>query len=131
MPWAPEGAQGIDPHKVGLRPPTLSLRPRADPSHLLCQQPRHLLCQQPRKLQQLQHQLQHHLQHLTSQSHPPHPGDGAPKALPPQGVVDSIEMSDVAADVAAVAAFFAADTADVLAADTTDVCRPREAEGRA
>ena len=40
---------------------------------------------------------------------------------PRQGVVDSIEMSDVAADVAAVAAFFAADTIDVLAADTTDV----------
>ena len=30
-------------------------------------------------------------------------------------------MSDVAADVAAVAAFFATDTTDVLAADTTDV----------
>ena len=30
-------------------------------------------------------------------------------------------MSDVAADVAAVAAFLAADTTDVLAADTTDV----------
>ena len=30
-------------------------------------------------------------------------------------------MSDVAADVAAVAAFSAADTTDVLAADTTDV----------
>ena len=47
---------------------------------------------------------------------------GAPKA-PPQGVVDGIEMSDVAADVdvAAVAAFLAADTTDVLAADTTDV----------
>ena len=30
-------------------------------------------------------------------------------------------MSDVAADVAAVAAFLAADTRDVLAADTTDV----------
>ena len=30
-------------------------------------------------------------------------------------------MSDVAADVAAVAAFFAADTTDVLAAHTTDV----------
>ena len=40
---------------------------------------------------------------------------------PRQGVVDSIEMSDVAADVAAVAAFLAADTTDVLAADTTDV----------
>ena len=54
------------------------------------------------------------------------------------GVVDSIEMSDVAADVAAVAAFLAADTTDVLAADTTDVLSaakaadgPREAEGRA
>ena len=42
-------------------------------------------------------------------------------APPPQGVVDSIEMSDVAADVAVVAAFLAADTTDVLAADTTDV----------
>ena len=31
MPWAPEGAQGIDPQQVGLRPPTLGLRPRADP----------------------------------------------------------------------------------------------------
>ena len=41
---------------------------------------------------------------------------GAPP--PPQGVVDEIEMSDVAADVAA---FLAADTTDVLAADTTDV----------
>ena len=40
---------------------------------------------------------------------------------PRQGVVDGIEMSDVAADVAAVAAFLAADTTDVLAADTTDV----------
>ena len=39
----------------------------------------------------------------------------------PQDVVDGIEMSDVAADVAAVAAFLAADTTDVLAADTTDV----------
>ena len=39
----------------------------------------------------------------------------------PLGVVDGIEMSDVAADVAAVAAFLAADTTDVLAADTTDV----------
>ena len=36
----------------------------------------------------------------------------------PRGVVDFIEMSDVAADVAA---FLAADTTDVLAADTTDV----------
>ena len=36
-------------------------------------------------------------------------------------MVDEIEMSDVAADVAAVAAFLAADTTDVLAADTTDV----------
>ena len=41
---------------------------------------------------------------------------------PPQGVVDFIEMSDVAGDVAAdVVAFLAADTTDVLAADTTDV----------
>ena len=39
----------------------------------------------------------------------------------PQGGLDEIEMSDVAADVAAVAAFLAADTTDVLAADTTDV----------
>ena len=87
---------------------------------MLCQQPRHLLCQQPRKLQQLQHQLQH----LTSQWDRQHPG-GAPSA-PPQGVVDEIEMSDVAGDVAAdvaadVVAFLAADTTDVLAADTTDV----------
>ena len=37
---------------------------------------------------------------------------GAPKA-PPQGVVDFVEMSDVAADVAA---FLAADTTDVLSA---------------
>ena len=36
----------------------------------------------------------------------------------PRGVVDFIEMSDVAADVAA---FLAADTTGVLAADTTDV----------
>ena len=36
-------------------------------------------------------------------------------------MVGGIEMSDVAADVAAVAAFLAADTTDVLAADTTDV----------
>ena len=38
--------------------------------------------------------------------------------MPPQGEVDEIEMSDVAADVnvAAVAAFFAADTTDVLSA---------------
>ena len=49
----------------------------------------------------------------------------------PCGVVDFIEMSDVAA-------FLAADTTDVLAADTTDVLYaakaddgPREAEGRA
>ena len=35
--------------------------------------------------------------------------------------MDGIEMSDVAADVAAVAAFLAADTTDVLAAHTTDV----------
>ena len=40
---------------------------------------------------------------------------------PAQIVVDGIETSDVAADVAAVAAFLAADTTDVLAADTTDV----------
>ena len=44
----------------------------------------------------------------------------------PRGVVDEIEMSDVAGDVAAdvaadVVAFLAADTTDVLAADTTDV----------
>ena len=37
----------------------------------------------------------------------------------PRGVVDEIEMSDVAADVAA---FLAADTTGVLAADTTDAC---------
>ena len=36
-------------------------------------------------------------------------------------------MSDVAADVAAVAAFLAADTTDVLAADTTDVLSAAEA----
>ena len=36
----------------------------------------------------------------------------------PRGVADEIEMSDVAADVAA---FLAVDTTDVLAADTTDV----------
>ena len=41
-------------------------------------------------------------------------------------MVDEIEMSDVAGDVAAdvaadVVAFLAADTTDVLAADTTDV----------
>ena len=38
--------------------------------------------------------------------------------------MDEIDMSDVAADVAAesdVVAFLAADTTDVLAADTTDV----------
>ena len=35
--------------------------------------------------------------------------------------MDEIDMSDVAADVAALAAFLAADTTDVLAADTTDV----------
>ena len=46
------------------------------------------------------------------------PWEGAP---PIQGVVDGIEMSDVAVDVAAVAAFLAADTTDVLAANTTDV----------
>ena len=85
--------------------------------------------------------MQQQKRHQTSQSHPPHPG-GAPKA-PPQGVVDFIEMSDVAGDVAAdvaadVVAFLAADTTDVLAADTTDVFSaakaddgPREAEGRA
>ena len=39
---------------------------------------------------------------------------------PRQGVVDGIEMSGVAADVAAVA-FFAADTTDVLTANATDV----------
>ena len=67
-----------------------------------------------------------------------HPWGGAEGAPTPQGVVDSIEMSDVAADVADVAAFLAADTTDVLAADTTDVFYaakaadgPREAEGRA
>ena len=37
--------------------------------------------------------------------------------MPPQGVVDEIEMSHVAA----VAAFLAAATTDILAADTTDV----------
>ena len=42
--------------------------------------------------------------------------DGAPWRI-----VDGIETSDVAADVADVAAFLAADTTDVLAADTTDV----------
>ena len=54
----------------------------------------------------------------------------------PQGVVDSIGMADVAADVAAVAAFLAAGTTDVLFAETTDafsaaraVDGPREAEG--
>ena len=47
----------------------------------------------------------------TSQSHPPHPGGGAEGAH--QGVVDFIEMSDVAADVAAL---LAADTTDVLSA---------------
>ena len=51
----------------------------------------------------------------------------------PRGVVDEIEMSDVAADVdvAAVAAFLAADTTDVLAADTTDVLSAaKAADGR-
>ena len=43
------------------------------------------------------------------------PRGGAPPA-PPHSVVDDIWMSDVAADVAAVAAFLAADTADVLSA---------------
>ena len=38
-------------------------------------------------------------------------------------------MSDVAADVAAVAAFLAADTADVLACDTTDVFSAARAAG--
>ena len=38
----------------------------------------------------------------------------------PRGVVDEIEMSDVAADVAAFLAT-STDTTDVLAADTTDV----------
>ena len=40
------------------------------------------------------------------------PEGGGPKA-PPQGVGASIEISDAAADVAAVAAFLAADTTDV------------------
>ena len=44
----------------------------------------------------------------------------------PRGVVDEIEMSDVAADVAA---FLAADTTDVLAADTTDVLSAAKAAG--
>ena len=48
---------------------------------------------------------------------------------PRQGVVDGIELSDVAADVAAVAAFLAADTADVLACDTTDVFSAARAAG--
>ena len=43
----------------------------------------------------------------------------------PQGVVDFIEMSDVAADVAA---FLAADTTDVLAAHTTDVLSATKAD---
>ena len=38
--------------------------------------------------------------------------------IAPQGVVDEIQMSDFAADVAAL---FAADTTEVLAADTTDI----------
>ena len=47
---------------------------------------------------------------------------GGAEGAPPQGVVDYIEMSDVAAFLAAdVVAFLAADTTDVLAADTTDV----------
>ena len=45
---------------------------------------------------------------------------GAPTA-PSHGVLDGFEMSDVAADVADVAAVLAADTTDVLAVDTTDV----------
>ena len=36
-------------------------------------------------------------------------------------MLDGIEMEDVAADVATVAAFLAADPTDVLAADTTHV----------
>ena len=46
---------------------------------------------------------------------------GVAPSVPRQGVVDRIEMSDVATDGAAVAAFLAADATDVLAADTTDV----------
>ena len=53
-------------------------------------------------------------------------------------MVDGIEVSDVAADVAAVAAFSASDKTDVLAADTTDVLSaakaadgPRQAKGGA
>ena len=42
-------------------------------------------------------------------------------AARPPTVVDEIEVSDLAADVAAFAAFLAADKTDVLAADTTDV----------
>ena len=37
-----------------------------------------------------------------------------------QGVVDPIEISDVVADVAVVAAFLAADRKGVMAAETTD-----------
>ena len=40
------------------------------------------------------------------------------KTSAPEGVVDKIELSDVAADVAA---FLAAEITDVLAADATDV----------
>ena len=44
----------------------------------------------------------------------------------PRSVVDEIEMSDVAADVAA---FLASDTTDVLAADTADVLSAAKAAG--
>ena len=44
------------------------------------------------------------------------PWGGAFGAPPGHGGSDGIEMSDVAADVAAVAAFLAADTTDVLSA---------------
>ena len=67
------------------------------------------LCQQPRK-------LQHQLQHLPCESHQLHP-EGR-RRRPPQGIIDKIEITDVAADVAA---FLAADTTDALAADTTNV----------
>ena len=43
-------------------------------------------------------------------------GEGDAEGAPSQGAIDSIEMSDVAADVAAVAAFLAADTTDVFSA---------------
>ena len=56
-------------------------------------QTRHLFCQQPTKA-----------------------ATAANQAGAPQPVVDWLEMSDVAADVAAVAAFLAADTTDVLSA---------------